>query len=94
MTNGVVGPSTSTANLAGTPEGGTVKASISYGVDGVRFGCNGQTLRKVALAAVSPFAFLGIGNLCYGGNQPFFHVRALRYQPQKLTDAEVVALTA
>ena len=94
VTNGVVGPSTSTANLAGTPEGGTVKASISYGVDGVRFGCNGQPLRKVALAAVSPFAFLGIGNLCYGGNQPFFHVRALRYQPQKLTDAEVVALTA
>ncbi|MNT42340.1 hypothetical protein D3C71_1723280 [compost metagenome] len=93
VANGVVGASTASVNLTGTPAGGVVKASISYGVDGVRFGCNGQALRKASLATVPPFAFLGIGNLCYGGNQPFFHVRAVRYRPQKLTDAEVVALT-
>lgn len=94
VVNGVVGARTSSADLNGTPAGGAVKASVSYGVDGLRFGCNGQALRKVALTAVPPMAFLGIGNLASGGNQPFFHMRALRYRPQKLTDAEVVALTA
>ncbi|MNL62426.1 hypothetical protein D3C87_1864480 [compost metagenome] len=73
--------------------GGPVKVALSYGADGLRFACNGQLL-KAAMPTVPPFASLGIGNLSYsGGNQPFFHVRAVRYQPQKLTDAEVVALT-
>ncbi|PBI84113.1 hypothetical protein BKP43_55430 [Variovorax boronicumulans] len=92
--NGPSGPNTVSVGLQGTPVGGPVKVALSYGADGLRFACNGQLL-KAALPTVPPFANLGVGNLSYGGsNQPFFHVRAVRYQPQKLTDAEVVALTA
>jgi hypothetical protein len=92
--NGPSGPNTVSVGLQGTPVGSPVKIALGYGADGLRFACNGQLL-KAALPTVPPFANLGIGNLSYGGsNQPFFHVRAVRYQPQKLTDAEVVALTA
>jgi hypothetical protein len=93
VVNAVGGSTTPNVSLAGTPVGGPVKISVSYGADGLRVGCNGQ-LNKVVMAAAPPFAYLGIGNLSYGGNQPFFHVRAVRYRPQRLTDAEVVALTA
>ena len=91
--NGLSGPNTVSTGLLSTPVGSPVKIALSYGADGLRFACNGQLL-KAAMPTVPPFASLGIGNLSYsGGNQPFFHVRAVRYQPQKLTDAEVVALT-
>lgn len=91
--NGVSGPSTPGVGLLGTPIGSPVKTTVSYGADGLRYGCNGQ-LFKAAMTTVPPMNFLGIGNLATGGNQPFLHVRSVRYQPQKLTDAEVVALTA
>ncbi|MDP9912663.1 hypothetical protein J2W27_004789 [Variovorax boronicumulans] len=91
--NGVSGPSTVAVGLLGTPVGSPVKTTVSYGADGLRYGCNGQ-LFKAAMTTVPPMNFLGIGNLATGGNQPFLHVRSVQYRPQKLTDAEVVALTA
>ena len=74
--------------------GPNAKVSLSYGADGLRAGCNGGALRKAALAAIPPITHLGLGCLSAGWNQPCFHIRAANYYPQKMTDAEVIALTA
>ncbi|RIX80199.1 phage head spike fiber domain-containing protein [Acidovorax cavernicola] len=93
--NGPQGPSTA-AKSYGVAVGSVVKASLSYGVDGIRLGLGGTALAKVAAVALpSLMKFVGIGTTqVHGASQPYFHVRAVRYRPQKLTDAEVVALTA
>ena len=93
--NGPQGPST-TVKAYGAPVGSVVKASFSYGADGIRLGLGGTALAKVAAVALpSAMKFVGIGTTqAVGTSQPSFHLRALRYRPQKLTDAEVVALTA
>ncbi|QFZ84634.1 hypothetical protein GFK26_18580 [Variovorax paradoxus] len=69
------------------------KIAVSYGSDGIRFAFGNMAVTKVASAVATGVTHLGIGNTAGIGNQPFFRVRALRYRPQKLTDAEVVALT-
>jgi hypothetical protein len=76
------------------PAGAVFKASLSYGSDGMRLGCNGEPLKKAAPNGVPPVTFLGLGCTASGGNQPCIHIRDVRYFPQRLTDAEVVALTA
>jgi hypothetical protein len=89
---GVGDPTPQSASLGNA--GDVARISLSYGADGLRFGVNGQALRKGAQPAVPPVTLIALGALGQGTNQPVFHVRALRYRPQKLTDAEVVALTA
>ncbi|MDP9911384.1 hypothetical protein J2W27_003508 [Variovorax boronicumulans] len=75
--------------------GPIAKIAMSYGTEGVRFAYNNQPIQKVATPIAGPgTTYLGLGSTYGGGNCPFFRIRAARYQPQKLTDAEVVALTA
>jgi len=77
--------------------GTTYKAAVSYdSADGIRFSLNGSNVVKLATQKPS-FAehkWLGIGTTNNGGGQPSCHIVGVRYFPQKLTDAEVSALTA
>lgn len=87
--DGVSGASTGSR----LPVGPNAKVAMSFGVDGLRFVCDNSALLKVALPKVPTITHLGLGCLSSGSNQPCFHIRDVKYFPQKLGDAEVVALT-
>jgi len=88
--DGVAGASTGTR----FPAGPNAKVAMSFGVDGLRFVCDNTALLKVALPKVPPITHLGLGCISSGSNQPCLHIRDVKYFPQKLTDAEVIALAA
>ena len=79
---------------AASVPGPTAKVSFSYGQDGVRVGRNGGALSKAGQPLIPPVTHVGLGCTSWSVNQPCFHIRDFRYYPQRLTDDEVVALTA
>lgn len=86
---------TSSAGDAGTlPAGSYFKVALAYGVDGVRFSFRTDALRKNAMPTLPPMTRLALGAVAWGTNQACFHIKSARYFPQRLTDAEVSALTA
>ncbi len=95
---GTVGGTTTATTSAGNAgvlsPGDYFKVALAYGAEGLRYSFRTDGLRKNAMAAMPPITRFALGAVAWGGNQACLHIKAARYFPQRLTDAEVSALTA
>ncbi|MGQ2994965.1 hypothetical protein [Variovorax sp.] len=95
---GTVGGTTTATTSAGNAgvlsPGDYFKVALAYGAEGLRYSFRTDGLRKNAMAAMPPITRFALGAVAWGSNQACLHIKAASYFPQRLTDAEVSALTA
>lgn len=91
--NGVGMGTTPSGNASVLAPGDYFKVALAYGADGLRYSFRTDALRKTAAASIPPMTRLALGATAWGANQACLHIKNVRYFPQKLTDAEVSALT-
>jgi hypothetical protein len=91
--NGAGMGTTGSGNATVLAQGEYFKVALAYGADGLRYSFRTDGLRKTASAAIPNMTRLALGATAWGINQACLHIKNVRYFPQKLTDAELSALT-